>query len=75
MAVSFAQIDGCVSDAHGTLFNLDSALFGAMTDRGDPPRRVAKTWRSKQIEYAQLRSMMGRYTDFEQVTREALRMP
>src|SRR5579885_2437927 len=33
---------------------------------------LAKIWRSKQFEYADLRSMAGHYEDFFQVTGEAL---
>jgi len=73
MANDLSEIDGCVFDAYGTLFDLGSALAGAITSLGDRADRVAAAWRLKQIEYTQLRSLMGRYTDFETVTRDALR--
>jgi 2-haloacid dehalogenase len=34
---------------------------------------LSQLWRAKQLEYTWLRSLMGRYEDFESVTRAALR--
>lgn len=34
---------------------------------------MSQLWRAKQLEYTWLRSLMGRYEDFESITRAALR--
>ena len=60
MSADFCDIDGCVFDAYGTLFDLSSAIADALANLGDRADDVATTWRSKQIEYTQLRSLMGR---------------
>lgn len=68
----FEGIAACVFDAYGTLFDVGAAaerLEGAL---GEAWRPLADVWRSKQLEYAWLRSLMGRHADFWQVTGEAL---
>ncbi len=61
-----------VFDAYGTLFNVHSVI--ATCDVLFPGKGAAlsQLWRTKQLEYSWLRSLMGRYVDFNQVTREAL---
>lgn len=39
---------------------------------GDDARRIAETWRQKQLEYSFRLTAMERYEDFERVTRKAL---
>lgn len=73
MTMDLSDIDGCAFDAYGTLFDLGSAVAGAAASLGDKATNLSALWRLKQIEYTQLRSLMGRYTDFETVTRDALR--
>ena len=65
-------IKACVFDAYGTLFDVHSAVArhrGRLGDRADP---LSLTWRTKQLEYTWLRSLMGSYVDFWDVTRDAL---
>jgi 2-haloacid dehalogenase len=65
-------IDACVFDAYGTLFDVHSAV-GRYTHRlGDQASGVSDTWRTKQLQYTWLRSLMGRHEDFWQVTGQAL---
>jgi len=65
-------IKACVFDAYGTLFDVHSAV-GKHRDRlGDIADQVSALWRTKQLEYTWLRSLMGRHADFWQVTRDAL---
>ena len=61
-----------VFDAYGTLFNVHSVI--ATCEALFPGKGIAlsQLWRSKQLEYSWLRSAMGRYVDFNQVTREGL---
>jgi 2-haloacid dehalogenase len=62
-----------VFDAYGTLFDVHSVT--ALADELWPGRgaELSRLWRTKQLEYTWLRSLMQRYTDFGQVTEEALR--
>ena len=68
----FAQIDACVFDAYGTLFDVHAAAARCRDDLGDKAAAVSQTWRTKQLEYTWLRSLMGRHVDFWQVTGDAL---
>ncbi|CAB5147961.1 Haloacid dehalogenase, type II (EC [Olavius algarvensis associated proteobacterium Delta 3] len=68
-------IDGiraCVFDAYGTLFDVHSAVGKYRQRLGDLADPVSLLWRTKQLEYTWLRSLMGHHADFWQVTRDAL---
>ena len=61
-----------VFDAYGTLFDVHSigtACESLFPGRGED---LSRLWRTKQLEYTWLRSLMGRYADFETITRDAL---
>ena len=61
-----------VFDAYGTLFDVHSAV-GRYQDRlGAEADAVSAKWRSKQLEYTWLRSLMGEYKEFFALTRDAL---
>ncbi len=66
------SVKACVFDAYGTLFNVHSAVAENQEAVGESADRVSAMWRRKQLEYTWLRSLMGRYVDFEQVTADAL---
>ena len=68
----FTDIGACVFDAYGTLFDVHSAAAHCRGDLGDKADAVSQTWRSKQLEYSWLRSLMGRHADFWRVTGDAL---
>jgi 2-haloacid dehalogenase len=61
-----------VFDAYGTLVDVHSVSEAA--DRRFPGRgsEVSSAWRTRQLEYTWLRSLMGRYEDFWRITEEAL---
>lgn len=65
-------IAACVFDAYGTLFDFNSAALRARDQLGDKWLPLADVWRSKQLQYTWLRSLMGRHADFWQVTGDAL---
>jgi 2-haloacid dehalogenase len=68
-------IDGIkarVFDAYGTLFDVHSAVGKYRQHLGDNADQVSLIWRTKQLEYTWLRSMMGHHADFWQVTQDAL---
>jgi 2-haloacid dehalogenase len=61
-----------VFDAYGTLFDVHSVI--ALCDRKFPGQgaELSRLWRTKQLEYTWLRSLVGRYEDFWSVTESAL---
>ncbi|MEJ2154320.1 MAG: haloacid dehalogenase type II [Desulfobacteraceae bacterium] len=65
-------ITACVFDAYGTLFDVHSAVGKHRQRLGDVADPVSNLWRTKQLEYTWLRSLMGHHADFWQVTRDAL---
>jgi 2-haloacid dehalogenase len=70
-----ADIDGikaCVFDAYGTLFDFNTAAGRCADDLGDTADKLSEIWRTKQLQYTWLRSLMGDYADFWQVTGDAL---
>jgi 2-haloacid dehalogenase len=68
----FTDIRACVFDAYGTLFDVHSAVGRHRPRLGDRADRVSELWRTKQLQYTWLRSLMGRYVDFWQVTGDSL---
>ena len=61
-----------VFDAYGTLFDVHSVARRCDELFAGRGREVSLLWRQKQLEYTWLRTLMGRYEDFEAVTRAAL---
>jgi 2-haloacid dehalogenase len=65
-------LEALVFDAYGTLFDVDS-VTGACEEvfpgRGEV---LCRLWRSKQLQYTWLCSLMGRYQDFWELTGRAL---
>jgi 2-haloacid dehalogenase len=72
MKHSLNGIAACVFDAYGTLFDLSSLFGGVRTTLGDKAEPLAELWRTKQLEYSWLRSLMGRHADFWHVVGESL---
>jgi 2-haloacid dehalogenase len=61
-------------DVYGTLVDplgMDAPLREHV---GDLAERFAATWRERQIDWTFRRSLMGRYVDFDVVTRDAFRV-
>lgn len=61
-----------VFDAYGTLFDVRSVLTRCEELFPGAGASLTTLWRTKQLEYTWLRSLMGRYEDFWQITRDAL---
>jgi len=66
------NIKACVFDAYGTLFDVHSAVGKYDKRLGDVSEQVSGIWRTKQLEYTWLRSLMKKHADFWQVTQDAL---
>ena len=71
-AASLENVGACVFDAYGTLFNFAAAAGRCRDDLGDKADQLAGLWRTKQLEYTWLRSLMGDYEPFWQITGDAL---
>jgi len=65
-------IKAWVFDAYGTLFDPLSVQGRAERIFPGQGEALSELWRSRQLEYTWLRSLMNRYADFWQVTQEAL---
>lgn len=66
-------IKACVFDAYGTLFDVAAAARRMEERLGDKTEPLAALWRTKQLEYTWLRSLMGTpYRDFWDLTGDAL---
>ena len=61
MTAKLQGIEACVFDAYGTLFDVHSAVGRHRGRLGDRASAVSALWRTKQLEYSWLRSLMGRY--------------
>ena len=61
-----------VFDAYGTLFDVNSAAEKCKDKIGDKWESFANFWRTTQLEYTWLRSLMKRHKDFWQVTEDSL---
>ena len=70
--MKFDDIKVCVFDAYGTLFDVHAAVGHHRSRLGDKADAVSAMWRTKQLEYTWLRSLMDRYVPFWQVTGDAL---
>ena len=68
----FANMEACVFDAYGTLFDHSAAAARHGPALGDRAGPLAETWRAKQLQYTWLRSLMGNHEPFRQVTGDAL---
>ena len=65
-------IRAVVFDAYGTLFDVHSVVSECEARFAGKGAQLSQMWRAKQLEYTWLRSLMGRYEDFEAITRAAL---
>ena len=71
-AETHPRIKALVFDAYGTLFDVYSvAMLGEQLFPGHG-KELSQVWRTSQLEYTWLRSLMGRYEDFKKVTEDAL---
>ena len=61
-----------VFDAYGTLFDVNSAAERCKDKIGEKWEGFANYWRTTQLEYTWLRSLMKRHKDFWQVTEDSL---
>ena len=66
------NIKAIIFDAYGTLFDVNSAAENCKDKIGDKWEGFANYWRTTQLEYTWLRSLMKRHKDFWQITEDSL---
>ena len=66
------NIKAIIFDAYGTLFDVNSAAEKCKSKIGDKWEAFANHWRTTQLEYTWLRSLMRRHKDFWQITEDSL---
>jgi len=66
------NIKAIIFDAYGTLFDVNSAAEKCKDKIGNKWESFTNYWRTTQLEYTWLRSLMNRHKDFWQVTEDSL---
>ncbi len=66
------ELAALVFDAYGTIFDVHSVTRLAESLFPGRGAALSSAWRTKQLEYTWLRSLMGQYEDFSRVTQSAL---
>ena len=66
------NVKAIIFDAYGTLFDVNSAAEKCKDKIGDKWEPFANFWRTTQLEYTWLRSLMERHKNFWQITEDSL---
>ena len=66
------NIKACVFDAYGTLFDVNSAAAKCKEKLGSRWENFANAWRTTQLEYTWLRSLMKKHKNFWEITEDSL---
>ena len=66
------NIKAIIFDAYGTLFDVNSAAEKCKGKIGHKWESFANYWRTTQLEYTWLRSLMKKHKDFWQITEDSL---
>ena len=66
------NIKAIIFDAYGTLFDVNSAAEKCKNRIGDKWEEFANYWRTTQLEYTWLRSLMNRHKNFWHITEDSL---
>ena len=66
------NVKAIIFDAYGTLFDVNSAAEKCKDKIGGKWESFATFWRTTQLEYTWLRSLMKRHKDFWQITEDSL---
>jgi 2-haloacid dehalogenase len=69
---SWMRHSAYVFDAYGTLFDVHAAVRRNAGEIGPDGQLLSDIWRAKQLEYSWVRTLMGAYADFWQLTEQAL---
>jgi len=66
------NVKACVFDAYGTLFDVNSAAAKCKKKLGSKWEGFANAWRTTQLEYTWLRSLMKKHKNFWEITEDSL---
>ena len=66
------NIKAIIFDAYGTLFDVNSAAEKCKDKIGDKWENFSNYWRTTQLEYTWLRSLMKRHKNFWEITEDSL---
>ena len=66
------NIKACVFDAYGTLFDVNSAAAKCKDKIGTKWENFSDLWRTTQLEYTWLRSLMKKHKNFWEITEDSL---
>ena len=66
------NVEACVFDAYGTLFDVNSAAAKCKEKLGSKWEGFANAWRTTQLEYTWLRSLMKKHKNFWEITEDSL---
>ena len=66
------NIKAIIFDAYGTLFDVNSAAEKCKNKIGDKWESFANYWRTTQLQYTWLRSLMCKHKDFWEITEDSL---
>jgi len=66
------NVKACVFDAYGTLFDVNSAAEKCKEKLGSRWEGFANSWRTTQLEYTWLRSLMKKHKNFWEITEDSL---
>ncbi len=66
------NIKACVFDAYGTLFDVNSAAQKCKNKIGAKWESFSNSWRTTQLEYTWLRSLMKKHKNFWEITEDSL---
>jgi len=66
------NVKACVFDAYGTLFDVNSAAAKCKAKLGAKWEGFANAWRTTQLEYTWLRSLMKKHKNFWEITEDSL---
>ena len=66
------NIKTCIFDAYGTLFDVNSAASKCKEKLGNKWESFANSWRTTQLEYTWLRSLMKKHKNFWEITEDSL---
>ncbi len=66
------NVKAIIFDAYGTLFDVNSAAEKCKNKIGDKWEPFANYWRTIQLEYTWLRSLMKKHKDFWKITEDSL---
>lgn len=68
---SFSEVGACAFDAYGTLFDFNT-VEQCRNQLGDKTEVLRNLWRSTQLQYFWIHTLVGQHRDYETITRDAL---